>query len=88
MGRAMTPIPGSRRVAGVPIDLRGRADGAGELAPRPAPGEAHRQVQDDPPHGALDPHGELDQALPQREDRKSTRLNSSHIQKSRMPSSA
>ena len=26
--------------------------------------------------------------IPKREDRKSTRLNSSHIQKSRMPSSA
>ena len=36
------------------------------------------------PEPALDPDPELQRSL----DRKSTRLNSSHIQKSRMPSSA
>ena len=33
-------------------------------------------------------NGEVPLRMPKRKDRKSTRLNSSHIQKSRMPSSA
>src|SRR3989442_3614022 len=35
MGRAMTPVPGSRRVAGSPIELRRRADGARNMTSRP-----------------------------------------------------
>src|SRR3989442_14606990 len=65
MGRAMTPVPGSRRVAGSPIELRGRADGARKLTPGPEPREGRWQVQDDPAHRALDTHGELDQPLAQ-----------------------
>ncbi len=41
---------------------------ARELAPRPEPREARRQVQDDAAHRALHPHGELDQPLAQRGD--------------------
>src|SRR6266851_6002592 len=48
--------------------LRRSADGAGELPPRGQPRECQRQVQDDPPRRALDPHSELDQSLPQRGD--------------------
>src|SRR3989475_8981274 len=84
MGRAMTPVPGSRRVAGSPIELRGRADGARKLTPGPEPREGRGQVQHNAAHRALDPDGELDQPLAQRGDlridRKSTRLNSSHSQ--------
>src|SRR5207249_8956346 len=67
-GRAMTPVPGSGRVAGAPIELRGRADGARELTPGPEPREGRWQVQDDPAHRAPHPPGELGQPLPQRED--------------------
>jgi hypothetical protein len=44
------------------------ADGERETAPRGQPRKGRGQVQDDPAHGALDPHGELDQPLPQRAD--------------------
>src|SRR2546425_7106634 len=61
MGRAMTPVPGSRRVAGSPIELRGRADSARKLTPGPEPWEGRGQVQHNAAHRALDPDGELDQ---------------------------
>src|SRR3990167_998113 len=60
-----TPVPWSRLDPGLPTGLRGRADRAGDLPPRPEPREGRRQMQHDAAHRALDPHGELDQALPQ-----------------------
>src|SRR5512136_2092838 len=45
-----------------------RADGAGDPSPRREPRAGRRHVQDDPPDRALDPHGELEQALAQRGD--------------------
>src|SRR3989454_12150005 len=68
MGRAMTPVPGSRRVAGSPIELRGRADSARKLTPGPEPWEGRGQGQHNAGHRALDPDGELDQPLAQRGD--------------------
>src|SRR5438034_348481 len=68
MGRAMTPVPGSRRVAGSPIELRGRADGARKLTPGPEPREGRGQVQHNAAYRALDPDGELDQPFAQRGD--------------------
>src|SRR2546427_13056246 len=66
MGRAMTPVPGSRRVAGSPIELRGRADGACKLTPGSEPREGRGQVQRNAAHRALAPDAELDQPLAQR----------------------
>src|SRR6266436_1511317 len=62
------PLPRSRVVPVPPMASGRRADRARELAPRPEPGEARRQVQDDAAHRALHPHGELDQSLAQRGD--------------------
>src|SRR6266545_7836754 len=44
------------------------AEGLRQLPPRPQPGEGRRQMQHDAAHGALDPDGDLEQALPQRTD--------------------
>src|SRR5712691_9858164 len=62
------PVPRSSVEWILPTTSGGRADRARELAPRPQPRETRRQMQDDPAHRALHPHGELDQSLPQRGD--------------------
>lgn len=45
-----------------------RADRAGEMLPRRAPGKGRRQVQDEATYGAIDPHRELAQPLTRRDD--------------------
>src|SRR5436309_4699462 len=68
-GLGETGIPRSQRGSRGPGRSGGHgADGEREAAPRGQPRKGRRQVQDDPAHGALDPHGELDQPLPQRAD--------------------
>src|SRR5712692_1142178 len=59
------PVPWSSVEWILPTTSGGRADRARELAPRPQPRETRRQMQDDPAHRALYPHGEFDQSLPQ-----------------------
>ena len=89
-----TTCPSCGRALRVPDDLIGKnvkcpgcqttflaADEDAPASPRPpGPEDAYRATQAPPPRPSQETYRE--------EDRKSTRLNSSHIQKSRMPSSA
>src|SRR3972149_5254407 len=65
-GRPLPPLWGAWRDAPA-RGLGGHgADGEREAAPRGQPRKGRGQVQDDPAHGTLDPHGELDPPLPPR----------------------
>jgi hypothetical protein len=64
----VTPPSGSGGAVSERRALRRGADGARQLPPCRQPRERQRQVQDDPPRRALDPHGKLDEPLAQRGD--------------------
>src|SRR3989304_7244186 len=65
---APTPVPRSSMERMSPTASGGRADRAGKVLPRRAPGKGRRQGQHDATHRTLDPHRELEQPLPQRGD--------------------